>query len=74
MSAMGCIGHIMGGSGLDELFKTVYVAGSLPKIMSGNAFARAFRAHLLASGVCLFTFLDDTPSQLGNNDRAAWSY
>ena len=49
MSALGALGYVMGGSGLDDVFKTVYAPGTVPHIRSGHAYSRAFRAHLLAS-------------------------
>lgn len=41
MSFMGAIGYVMQGSGLTELFNTIYAANSTEKIMSGHAYARA---------------------------------
>ncbi|KAK3923562.1 Major tegument protein [Frankliniella fusca] len=43
-----CIGEIMSGSGLEDLFATVYAKNSVPQIMSGHSYARAMRAHSLA--------------------------
>ena len=48
MSFMGAIGFIMQGSGLSDLFNTIYAAISTEKIMTGHAYAKAVRAHLLA--------------------------
>lgn len=48
MSFMGSIGSIMAGSGLKELFNTIYALNSIEKIMAGHAYARAVRAHMLA--------------------------
>lgn len=48
MSFMGSIGYIMRGSGLTELFNTVYAMNSIEKIMTGHAYSRAVRAHILA--------------------------
>lgn len=47
MSFLGSIGHIMGGSGLKELWQLVYAAGSVCNMLTGHAYARALRAHLL---------------------------
>ena len=57
MSTMGSIGYIMSGSGLEDLFEIVYAKGSITAMMSGHAYSRAFRAHLLASSACLCIFL-----------------
>lgn len=48
MSFLGSIGHIMDGSGLKDLFNTIYALNSIEKIMTGHAYYRAVRAHLLA--------------------------
>ncbi|KYN50496.1 hypothetical protein ALC57_00134 [Trachymyrmex cornetzi] len=47
MSFMGSIGYIMEGSGLKELFSTIYAVNSIDKMMTGHAYARALRAHTL---------------------------
>ena len=47
MSFMGSIGYIMNGSGLKELFNTIYATHSIEKIMAGHAYSRAVRAHML---------------------------
>lgn len=48
MSFMGAIGYIMNGSGLKELFQVAYAPASVEKMLTGHAYARALRAHLLA--------------------------
>ena len=52
MSATGSLGYLMTGSGLDDLFK-IDTPGTVPHIMSGHAYSRAFWAHLLASSALL---------------------
>ncbi|KAE8746250.1 hypothetical protein FOCC_FOCC007122, partial [Frankliniella occidentalis] len=47
MSFMGAAGHIMNGSGLEELWQTVYAENSIPKMLGGHAYSRALRAHIL---------------------------
>ena len=47
MSYMGSIGNIMTGSGLEELWESVYAKGSVVHMMSGHAYARALRAHFM---------------------------
>ena len=47
MSFLGCIGHLMSGSGLQELLEVVYSANTVTHILSGKAVARAIRGHLL---------------------------
>lgn len=47
MSYLGAIGHIMSGSGLDDLWSVVYAPQSVTKMLNGHAFARSLRAHIL---------------------------
>lgn len=47
MSYFGAVGFIMDGSGLEELLSTVYAPQSVKNLLSGHAFARALRAHIL---------------------------
>ena len=49
MSAKGFIGCIMAGSGLEEMFETVYAPRTVPQMMSGLAYTRVFCGHLLAA-------------------------
>lgn len=48
MSFMGAVGFIMDGSGLQELFQETYAGASVIKMMTGHAYSRALRAHILA--------------------------
>ena len=47
MSYLGSIGYIMEGSGISELWSTVHGSSSVPHMLSGHAYARAVRAHML---------------------------
>ena len=47
MSFLGCIGHPMGGTGLQEAFELVYAENVVVHILNGKAYSRAVRAHLL---------------------------
>jgi len=47
MSFLGAVGSIMDGSGLKEMLTQVYAEGSVDKMLSGKAVARAVRGHLL---------------------------
>ncbi len=51
MSFLGCIGHLMSGSGLHELMEVVYAENVVPHILSGKAISRAIRAHILVYGI-----------------------
>jgi len=46
MSYLGSIGFIMGGSGTEAMWETVYAAGTVTHMLTGHAYARA---HLLTS-------------------------
>ena len=48
MSFVGSIGHLMRGSGLEQLFEQVYGTNSVDQIMSGKFIVRALRAHFMA--------------------------
>lgn len=49
MSFLGSIGHLMEGSGLDEIMQLIYAKDTVPHLLSGKAYARASRAHLIIS-------------------------
>ena len=51
MSFPGFIGHFMSSSGLREVIKTIYGSDTVPHMLSGSAISRAFRGHLIVSGV-----------------------
>ena len=47
MSFLGCIGHLMAGSGLKEVLELVYATNAVGHMLSGKALARAVRGHFL---------------------------
>ena len=49
MSFLGAVGHLMSGSGLEQVIETVYAG--VEHILSGKAISRAVRAHLLVDRV-----------------------
>ena len=65
-SFMGAVGNIMAGSGLEELWSTVYASSSVPHMVSGHVYWRALRAHFLTQEALasillkLSNVLDDT--------------
>ncbi|KYN23235.1 hypothetical protein ALC57_04345 [Trachymyrmex cornetzi] len=59
MSFLGCIGFIMKGSGLKELLSTIYAPNSVDKMLTGHAYARAIRGHLLVQLSLAKCVLDD---------------
>ena len=50
MSFLGCIGHLMAGSGLEELLELVYAKNAVMYMLSGKAVSRAIRGHFLVDG------------------------
>ncbi len=67
MSYMGAIGYIMGGSGLDALWQTVYAGATVQHMLNGHAYARALRAHFLTSAA-LTTLVLSQPHCLDDVD------
>jgi hypothetical protein len=55
-SYLGCLGHIMKDSGLEELFQCVYPGSdTVDKIMTGGAYCKALRAHFLVdAALCAY--------------------
>ena len=51
MSFLGCIGHVMSGSGLKEVLELVYATNAVGHMLSGQALARAVRGHFLVDSV-----------------------
>ena len=47
MSFLGSIGHLMKGSGFEEILGVLYGKNTVEHIMSGKAYARALRGHVL---------------------------
>lgn len=60
MSFLGSIGHIMGGSGLDEAMELIYAKNSVVHIMNGHAYERALRCHFLIHIVLSTLMFDAT--------------
>ena len=51
MSFLGSIGHLMAGTGLQELLEVIFAGNTVAHILSGKAVARAIRDHLLLESV-----------------------
>ena len=51
MSFFGTIGYVMAGTGINALLELIYAEHTVPHILTGKAFSRATRAHLITSGV-----------------------
>jgi len=47
MSFLGCIGHLMAASGLQELLELIYASNAVVHMTTGKAIARAVRGHFI---------------------------
>ena len=47
MSFVGSVGHLMGGSEIENVLEVVYAENSVPHMLSGKAISRAVRGHWL---------------------------
>ncbi|KAK2717494.1 hypothetical protein QYM36_006318, partial [Artemia franciscana] len=68
MSFVGCIGHLMEGSGLKEVLELVYATGAVPHILSGKVISRAVRAHILVSSAIYAHLLEEEQATLTSLD------
>ena len=58
MSYMGSIGYVIAGSGLDVLWETLYAPNTVVHMLSGHAYARALRAHIITIAALTSLLLD----------------
>lgn len=70
MSFVGCIGHLMQGSGLKEVLELVYATGAVPHILSGKAISRAVRSHILVSSAIYAHLLEEEQATLTSLDMS----
>ena len=63
MSFLGAIGHIMAGSGIEELFEVIYAKNTVSHILSGKAVARAVRGHFLMDSALHALLLSEPKDQ-----------
>jgi hypothetical protein len=69
MSFMGSIGSMMKGSGLEEALETVYGPNAVIHMMSGKAFSRALRGHLLVESALVNKLMISVlPCKLSEDD------
>ena len=47
MNFMGAIGHVMRGSGLEDVLRVIYGPVTIEAVLSGKSYARAVRGHFL---------------------------
>ena len=72
MSFLGAGCKLMEGTGLEDLWATVYACNSLPKMMDGKAYTKTLRACLLTDAALHLTLIQKPstvpPSQDENNN------
>ena len=59
MSFIGIIGHLMAGSGLQELLETIYANNAVTHMLTGKAVQRAFRGMLLVDSALSAMIVSD---------------
>ncbi len=59
MSFLGCIGHIMAGTGLQELQECINANNAVDHMLSEKAISRAVHGHLLISGALNTMFMSE---------------
>ena len=78
MSFLGCIGHVMASSGLQELLELIYAPNAVVHVLSGKAIARGVRAHFIVDAALNTMMLTDVlntpmliqPDKSNSNDNA----
>lgn len=63
MSFLGAIGMIMGGSGLEDMWNTIYAKNTVIHMLSGRQYSRAMRAHLLTQQALLSILFQMCPER-----------
>ena len=58
-SFAGSLGHLMKGSGIEELFSQVYAEHTVTHMISGKAISRALRAHFLAESALVTLLIEE---------------
>ena len=48
---MGAIGHLMSGTGIEDVLSCIYAETAVTHMMSGKAISRAVRGHLIINAV-----------------------
>ena len=65
---MSCLGsQIMDGSGLAELWETVYSKGSVIHMQSGHAFSCSRRAHILTAAALIGVLMSTSDTRIDND-------
>jgi len=59
MSFLGCIGHLMATSGLQEVLELIYASSAVVHMLNGFAIARAIRGHHCGCSTQCHDFVKD---------------
>ena len=59
MSFIGSIGHLMAGSGLQELLETIYANNAVTHMLTGKAFQRALKGLFLVDSALSTMIVSD---------------
>ena len=70
MSFLGSIGSLMEGSGLRRALETVYVPLTVGHMMTGKAYTRAVRGHMMSASAVLSLLLEEFWDSLTTNEQA----
>ena len=70
MSFLGSIGSLMEGSGLRRALETVYVPLTVGHIMTGKAYTRAVRGHMMSASAVLSLLLEEFWDSLTTDEQA----
>ena len=69
MSFVGCIGHIMDGTGLRDVLEEIYASNTTPHLLSGKAISRAVRCLILIESALHVILLEnDNTNQCDQSD------
>ena len=69
MSFLGSVGKIMEKSVIEELLQTIYGTNAVSHILSGKAFARSLRGHLLLQSALELIILNITSNPIFDIDE-----
>ena len=68
MSYLGCIGHVMNGSGLQDMFLLNYGPNTVRHMLTGKAYSRSLRGHLLVERALMFLLLELVRTDVADTD------
>ena len=69
MSFLGSIGSLMEGSGLRRALETVYVPLTVGYMMTGKAYTRAVRGHMMSESAVLSLLLEEFWDSLTTDEQ-----